>query len=309
MLQLNFKIAHIDRSVNTAADFLSRLELKVTERILLKIREDVQTTPIENATSSSDVANEEQFFFTQTDDQDEPEEQTLQRKQQSKEKAAEWVVNQEPSSTKPSKKEFTNIDGNTTSYSLHGIKANARIRVEQDAHLALKNLKLKIFGQPHDDVLLTTDKRFKHYKSKKDHIILKDRLLFRKYYGETGSVKCYQILKPKQLVNEVRRSLHGEFGKHPGNTKTIKAYREKYYYPKMARLIKEWVMSYEKFIRELRINPQLTRPPLQNPHENINAPEDAMQIDLVPGLPPSGGYENIVTAMVVCSRYLFAYPT
>ena len=35
----------------------------------------------------------------------------------------------------------------------------------------------------------------------------------------------------------------------------------------------------------------------------------AMQIDLVPGLPPSGCYENIVTAMDVLSRYLFAYPT
>ena len=34
-----------------------------------------------------------------------------------------------------------------------------------------------------------------------------------------------------------------------------------------------------------------------------------MQIGLVPGLPPSGGYQNIVTAMDVFSRYLFAYPT
>ena len=34
-----------------------------------------------------------------------------------------------------------------------------------------------------------------------------------------------------------------------------------------------------------------------------------MQIDLVPGLPPSGGYENIVTAIGVFSRYLFAYRT
>ena len=28
-----------------------------------------------------------------------------------------------------------------------------------------------------------------------------------------------------------------------------------------------------------------------------------MQIDLVPGLPPSGGYENFVTAMDVFSRF------
>ena len=73
MLQFNFKKAHIVGSVNTVADFLSRLELKVTERIQLKIREDIQTTPIEVTTSSSDVADEEQFFFTQTDDQDETE--------------------------------------------------------------------------------------------------------------------------------------------------------------------------------------------------------------------------------------------
>ena len=210
---------------------------------------------------------------------------------------------------KPSNKEFTKIDGNTKSYSLHGIKANARIRVEQDADLVLKTLKLKILGQPHDDVLLTTDRQFKHYKALENRIILKDGLLLRKYYGETGSVQYYQILMPKQLVNKVLQSPHGEFGKHPGITKTIIDYREKYFYPRMAQLIREWVMSCEKCFRELRINPQFTRPPMQNPNEHINAPEDAMQIDLVPGLPPSGGYANIVTAMDVFSRCLFAYPT
>ena len=128
---------------------------------------------------------------------------------------------------KPSIKEFTKIDGNTTSYSINGIKASARIRVEQDADLVLRNLKLKIVGQPHEDVLLATDRRFKHYKANEDRIILKDGLLFQKYYGETSSVKYYQILIPKQLVNEVLRNLHGEFGKHPGITKTIIAYREK----------------------------------------------------------------------------------
>ena len=236
-------------------------------------------------------------------------EQIIQKKKQSHEKAAEWGVNQEPPSMKPSIKDFTQIDGNTMSHSIHGIKANARIRVEQDADLVLKNLKLKTLGQPQDDVLLTTDGRFKQYKANEDRIILKDGLLFRKYYGETGSVKYYLILIPKQLVNEVLESLHGEFGKHPGFNKTIIAYRGNYYYPKMAQLIKEWVMSFEQCIRELWINPRLTRPPLQNPNEYITAPDDAMQIDLVPGLPPSAGYEKIVTAMDVVSRYLFAYRT
>ena len=48
---------------------------------------------------------------------------------------------------------------------------------------------------------------------------------------------------------------------------------------------------------------------MQNLNELINPPGDTKQSDLVPELPPSVGYENIVTAMVVFSRYLFAYPT
>ena len=94
VLQCNFRKAHITGSINTAADFFSRLELKVTEKIHLKIREDVQTTPIDVATSLSDVADEEQIFFRQTDCQDDTEEEILQRKDQSLKKAAEWLPNQ-----------------------------------------------------------------------------------------------------------------------------------------------------------------------------------------------------------------------
>ena len=68
-------------------------------------------------------------------------------------------------------------------------------------------------------------------------------------------------------------------------------------------------MSCEQCIRESRIDRRLTSCPLQNPNEHNTAPEDARQLDLVPELPPSGGCENIVTAMDVFSCYFFAYPT
>ena len=84
VLQFNFKLSHTAGSVNTAADFLSRHELKVTEKIRLKIREDIHITPIEVTTSSSDVANEEQIFFTHADDGKESEKQTPDRKEQSR---------------------------------------------------------------------------------------------------------------------------------------------------------------------------------------------------------------------------------
>ena len=309
VLQFNFKKTSLAGSVNTAADFLSRRKLKVTEKIHPKIREDVQTTPIQLTTPSSDVADEEQFFFTQANGEDETEEQIIQRKDQVGKKATEWVANQEPCSMKPSNKEFTKIDGNTTSYSSNEIKANARIRVEQDADLVLKNLKLEMLGQRHDNVLLTTDRLFKHYKANEHRVVLKDGVLFRKYYGETGAVKYYQILIPKQLVSEVLRILHGEFGKHPGITKTIIAYRENYYYQKIVQMIRDWVMSCEQCLKESRMSRRLTRLPVQNPKKYIISPEDARQIDLVTELTPSGGYENIVTAVDVICRFLFAYPT
>ena len=77
----------------------------------------------------------------------------------------------------------------------------------------------------------------------------------------------------------------------------------------MAKLIRQWVKLCEQFIRELRVDDRLARPALKNPSEHITAPEDAMQIELVPELPPSGDYENIVTAMYVYPRFLLAYPT
>ena len=180
VLQLNFKIAHVAGSVNTAADFLSRLDFKVTEKIRLKIREDIHTKLIEVTTSSSDAADEEQFLFTHADDSNESEKQTLQRKEYSTQNAKQWAANGESPALETSVKEFTKIDGSFTSYSINGIKANARIRREQDFDFVLMNMKLKILGQPYDEVLIMTDSRYKNYKANEDRIILKDGLLFKK---------------------------------------------------------------------------------------------------------------------------------
>ena len=68
-------------------------------------------------------------------------------------------------------------------------------------------------------------------------------------------------------------------------------------------------MSCDQCTKEPRSDHSLTYTPLHNANEHITAPEDAMQTDLVPELPPSGGFWNNVTAMDVFSCFLFAYPT
>ena len=94
-------------------------------------------------TTSSDVADEEQFIFTQTSNDSETIKQTRQRKEQSRQNAIQWVADMETSKWTASLEEFTKIDRNATSYSMKGVRAIARIRIESDVDLVLKNLKLK----------------------------------------------------------------------------------------------------------------------------------------------------------------------
>ena len=84
--------------------------------------------------------------------------------------------------------------------------------------------------------------------------------------------------------------------------------RQKYYFPSFATYVRNWVRNceicnHDKRIKITRITPELFHIP-----EWDLGPEDLLQIDLLPELPPSGGYENIITAIDVFSRYAFAYP-
>ena len=63
VLQFNFTIALIPGKMNTAADFLSRLEMDANEKIVLKIKEDIPTKPIEVNIESTGIAQEETDFL------------------------------------------------------------------------------------------------------------------------------------------------------------------------------------------------------------------------------------------------------
>ena len=82
VIEFNFVIAHIPGKNNTTADYLSRMEIDPTEKLVLKIPEDVETRPIGVNVQSAGVSEEEQVFFTEKDN--ETEQQIWERKQQSK---------------------------------------------------------------------------------------------------------------------------------------------------------------------------------------------------------------------------------
>ena len=141
-----------------------------------------------------------------------------------------------------------------------------------------------------------------------DRLSVIDEIITRQYFDETGAVKHNQVLLPKHLVQELLESLHDKANKHPGISKMFIEVRQKYYYPGIAKIVTKWVQGCETCIKDKRIPKSSITPELLSLPEWDLGPEDAMQIDLLPNLPPSGSYENIVTAMDVFSRYLFAYP-
>ena len=77
----------------------------------------------------------------------------------------------------------------------------------------------------------------------------------------------------------------------------------------MAKHVKKWVeVPCETCARDKTVPDNTITPELLNLPEWDVGPEDAMQIDLLPNLPTSGGYQTVMTAIENVSRYLFAYP-
>ena len=106
------------------------------------------------------------------------------------------------------------------------------------------------------------------------------------------------------------QSLHGTAHKHPGISKMLQEIRQRFYYRSMSKHVKKWVEGCEQCETDKGV-PNVTitiTPELLNLPEWDLGPKDAMQIDLLPNLPPSGGYENVQTAIDVFSRYQFANP-
>ena len=299
VMQFNFTIANLSGKNNTAVDYLlSRLEISPKEKLILRIREDISTTPIELNVQSAGVTEEEQISTQMT--------------------------------MKKPKSKFGS--GNRTPGQIQQINfltfrwknvANMTVPIFKPQHYKnlpsqspwLLNNRMTIsynkydsnYKKEYSETILQQVPRYRHYCRQLHRLSVQDDIIFRDNYDETGSVQIRQALQPKHLVTELRQSLHGTANKHPGISKMLHEIRQKYYYPGIAKIVKTWVQVCEICIKDKRIkNTSITHELLNLPEWDLG-PEDALQIDLLPNLPPSGGYE-IIMALDVFSRHLFAYP-
>ena len=305
VLQYNFVIAHVAGAMNTAAEFLSRAEVNPTEKLEMNIRNDVTTKAIEVKIQSAGVAEEESLYILP---EEVPSEQQLWEEKESLRKTAKDETHNEPKKGVSELQNFHKPTAGTIDYREGHFKDNAKIRLEQNNDPVLRNLRAKIQGEPSDETALTQDYRYKHYLQNIPRIEIRQDILTRRYYNDTGMISHYQILLPRQLLDEFLYALHGHNANHQGITKMIQEARQKYYYPCIAKHIRTWVTKCQMCIQNKRINNDLLKTELLNCPEWDLGPEDILQMDILPILPPSGGYDNIITAIDVFSRYLFAYP-
>ena len=243
------------------------------------------------------MSQEEQIFYT--NDDDETEEQYWARK----EAIRKNLAIDEPTVTIQTLS--TNLVKQHPDIQVRLRKTN-QIVIEQSKDAVLQQLKAKLLHEEYSENL-QQDARYKHYANNLERIVLKDEILTRQNFDETGNVKYHQILLPQHLLQELLQSLHGTAHKHPGISKMLQEIRQRYYYPNMAKYVKKWVEGCEECARDKRVpNATITPELLKLPEWDLG-PEDAMQIDLLPNFSPSGGFENVLTAIEVLSRYLFAY--
>ena len=69
------------------------------------------------------------------------------------------------------------------------------------------------------------------YANNSERIVVKEDILTRLYFDETGNVEYHQILL-------LHQSFHETAHRHPDISKMLQEIRQKYYYPSMAKHVK-----------------------------------------------------------------------
>ena len=152
VIQFSFTIAHIPGKNNTAADYLSRLELCPKEKLVLRIREDISTTPIELNVQSAGVTEEDQIFYTEEDE--ETEEQIWQRKKD----ARSHPTNQLPDISLEKLSAHRGASSQMTS--LQMLSTSTTMAIEQQNDVVLHQLRLKLQKEESSETILHQDSRF-----------------------------------------------------------------------------------------------------------------------------------------------------
>ena len=138
------------------------------EKIILKIREDIPTKPIEVNIVSTGIAQEEPVFFDPTDQQETTEKELWTRKEE-----ARNVIPHDPPVITVSCYYANDLHKDTSIVKIAQLTKTSCILIEQDLDPTILNFKREMLGLPFDEKILLNDARYMHYSRKKSVLLSK----------------------------------------------------------------------------------------------------------------------------------------
>ena len=179
VLQFNFTLAHNPGKMNTAADYLSRLEKDPNVKFLQKSRKDIFTKRIEVNIESRGSAKEKPVFFDTTDHYETTAKELWKRRQEKRN-----AIPSEPPVITLSSYHANDVHKDTTYVNKIQITKPSGILIEQMFDPTLLNFKREMLGLLLDEQILINDARYMQYSRNKKRTIFKDDILCRQNYNE-----------------------------------------------------------------------------------------------------------------------------
>ena len=116
-----------------------------------------------------------------------------------------------------------------------------QIFIEQPKGAALQHIKAKLLHEEYSESILQQDAEYRHYANILEQIVVKEDILRRNYFDETGKVKYHQTLLPQHLFQKLLQSLHERVQRHLGLSKMLQDITQKFCYSSIATHVKKWV--------------------------------------------------------------------
>ena len=164
VIEFNFTFVHIPGKSKTAEDYLSRLEISPKEKLILRIREDIPTTPIELHVQSAGVSGKEQYFYTENDD--ETEDQI--RKSGNAKNKPEPIPAIKYQTPRLRKLVLTTITITNTHFARNS--NTSTVAIEETNDVILQQLRLKILREEHSETILLQYTRYTNYLRQLDRV-------------------------------------------------------------------------------------------------------------------------------------------
>ena len=158
--------------MDNAADFFISIGNGPNEKIIIKLREDIPTKPIEVNIESTGIAQEESVFFDTTHHHETAEKGLSKHK-----KETQSAISNEPPVITESWFYANDLHKNTKIVNVAQSIKPSRIHIEQDSHPTKLYFMRKLLGLPFGEQVSLKDARYmQHFWNKKRKIIKDDSL-------------------------------------------------------------------------------------------------------------------------------------